>query len=143
MCLELVIQIADGAPGRISAKRLADLSGLVVKATRLDDKPALHLSVSGGCSCGFLARGPHQHEGLWEFDPDQIPKLAAAVRALNAEARKYRLLAHWLGGDTVRTEQRVSGADLLGLVESSRLADNVIYRTWSGSGDSKTVEPGG
>jgi hypothetical protein len=132
MCLELLIQTAEGAPGRIGAKRLAELSGLIVTPSKLDGKPALHISVSGGCSCEFLAKGPHKHDGAWEFDPTHIPKLAAAVRALNSEVRKYRLLAHWLNGETARSEQRISGGDLLKLVESSGLADNVVYRTWSG-----------
>ena len=89
MCLEVLVQISENAPGRIGAKRLGEISGLVVKRSNLDRRPALHLTVSGGCSCEFLARGPHQHEGTWELDPVQLPKLAAAIRALNAEARKY------------------------------------------------------
>ena len=133
MCLEVLIQISERAPGRIAAKRLSELSGLVATSSRLDDKSALHLSVSGGCSCEFLARGPHKHEGTWDLDPSHIPKLAAAVRALNSEVRKYRLVAHWLGGDTQRTETRVAGKDLLELVESNRLGDNIVYRTWSGT----------
>jgi hypothetical protein len=93
MCLELLIQTAEGAPGRIGAKRLSELSGLAVTPSRLDNKPALHISVSGGRSCEFPAKGAHKHQGVWEFDPMQIPKLTAAVRALNSEVRKYRLLA--------------------------------------------------
>ena len=133
MCLDVLVQIAEDAPRRISAKRLGEVAGLVVKSTRLNDKPALHLSVSGGCSCEFLARGPHQHSGTWELDPAQIPKLAAAIQALNSEAQKYRFLAHWLGGDTPRTEMRVSGAELAQLVEANHVGDNVMYRVWHGS----------
>jgi hypothetical protein len=134
MCLEVLVQIADGAPGRIGAKRLGELAGLVVTSGRLNDKPALHLSVTGGCSCDFLARGPHTHSGSWNLNSEHLPKLAAAIRALNTEARKYRFLAHWLGGDSKRSEVRVSGAELLDLVESNQLGDNVVYRTWSGRG---------
>jgi len=132
MCLEMVAQIADNAPGRLEAKRLSELSGLLISSSRLDGRSALHFSVSGGCSCEFLAKGAHQTAGTWELDPRQIPKLAAAIRALNSEARKYRFVAHWLGGETKRTEHRVAGEELLRLVEENRVGDNVLYRTWSG-----------
>ena len=71
MCLEVLARIADNAPGRIGAKRLGELSGLMISSSRLDSLPALHFSVSGGCSCEFLARGPHKYEGIWELDPTQ------------------------------------------------------------------------
>jgi hypothetical protein len=131
MCLEVLAQIADTAPGKIGAKRLGELSGLVISSSRLDGLPALHFSVSGGCSCEFLARGPHKHVGTWELDPTQLAKLAVAIRALNSEARKYRFVAHWLGGETERTERRITGKELLRLVEENQVGDNVIYRTWS------------
>ena len=133
MCLEVLVQIPEGAPGRISAKRLGVLSGLVVTPGRLDDQAALHLSVSGGCSCEFLAKGSSDQSDVWELDPVNIPRLSVALQALNSEVRKYRLVAHWLGGDTQRTEARISGRDLLQLVESSKLGNNVVYRTWSGT----------
>jgi hypothetical protein len=133
MCLEVLVQISENAPGRIGAKRLGEISGLVVMSSNLDGRPALHLSVSGGCSCEFLARGPHHHEGTWELDPAQLPKLVAVIRALNTEARKYRFITHWIGGDTERTEQRVSGRELLLAVEENRVRDNVMYRAWSGT----------
>jgi hypothetical protein len=131
MCLEVLAQIADNAPGRIGAKRLGALSGLVISSARLNGLPALHFSVSGGCSCEFLARGPHEHKGTWELDPKQLEKLAVAIRVLNSEARKYRFVAHWLGGATERTEQRITGKELLRLVEENQVRDNVVYRTWS------------
>ena len=131
MCLEVLAQIADNAPGRIGAKRLGELSGLMISSSRLDGLPALHFSVSSGCSCEFLASGPHKHEGIWELDPMQLAKLAVAIRALNSEARKYRFVARWLGGETERTERRITGKELLKLVEENQVGDNVIYRTWS------------
>jgi hypothetical protein len=120
------IMRAPNAPGRSSFNdpihgRSAMLTGL----------PALHFSVSGGCSCELLARGPHKHEGIWELDPTQLAKLAVAIRALNSEARKYRFVAHLLGGETERTERRITGKELLRLVEENQVGDNVIYRTWS------------
>lgn len=118
MCLEVLAQIADNAPGTIGGKRL-------------DGRPALHFSVSGGCSCEFLARGSHEHKGTWELDPKQLAKLAVAIGVLNSEVRKYRFVAHWIGGETERTEQRIAGKELLRLVEENQLGDNVVYRTWS------------
>ena len=67
MCLEVLAQITDNAPGRIGAKRLGELSGLVISSSRLDGLPALHFSVSGGCSCEFLARGHHKQRGTWRL----------------------------------------------------------------------------
>lgn len=131
MCLEVLAQIADNAPGRIGAKRLGELSGLVISSSRLAGLPALHFSVSGGCSCEFLARGPHKHKGTWELDPKQLEKLAVAIVVLNSEARKYRFVAHWIGGETERAEQRITGKELLSLVEENQVGDNVVYRTWS------------
>jgi hypothetical protein len=131
MCLEVLAQIADNAPGRIGAKRLSELSGLVISSSCLDGLPALHFSVSGGCSCEFLAKGPHKHKGTWELDPKQLAKLAVAIGVLNSEVRKYRFVAHWIGGETERTEQRIAGKELLRLVEESQVGDNVVYRTWS------------
>ncbi len=64
---------------------------------------------------------------------EQLPKLPAAIRALNTEAHKYRFVAHQLGGDTVRTKRRVNGRELLRLVDENRVGENVVYRTWSGS----------
>jgi hypothetical protein len=133
VCLQVLAQIADGAPGRIGPKRLSELSGLVVTASHLDDKPALHFSVSGGCSCDFLAKGPHKHNQVWELDPAHLPKLEAAILALNSEVEKYRFLARWLGGETQRSEKRLTGRDLLALVRGNQVSDNVVYRTWSGS----------
>ena len=131
MCLEVLAQIADNAPGRIGAKRLGELSGLVISSSHLDGLPALHFSASGGCSCEFLARGSHKHKGTWELDPKQLAKLAVAIGVLNSEARKYRFVAHWIGGETERTEQRITGKELLRFVEENQLGDNVVYRTWS------------
>jgi hypothetical protein len=128
MCLAVLAQIADNAPGRVGAKRLGELSGLVISSSRLDGLPALHFSVSGGCSCEFLARGPHKHKGTWELD---LAKLAVAIGVLNSEARKYRFVAHWLGGEPERTEQRITGKELLRIVEENQVGDNVVYRTWS------------
>ena len=118
MCLEVLALIADTAPGRIGAKRLGELSGLVVSSSRLDGLPSLHFSVSGGCSCEFLAKGPHKHKGTWEFDPKQLAKLAVAIGVLNSEVRKYRFVAHWIGGETERTERQITGKELLRLVEA-------------------------
>src|SRR5688572_667339 len=106
MCLEVLAQVAEEAPGRLSAKRLAALSGLVVKAGEMDGKPALHLSVTGGCSCEFLAKGGATDEAAWDLDAEHRPKLEAAIRALSSEAKKFRLLLHWLGGETERRDIR-------------------------------------
>jgi hypothetical protein len=67
MCLEVLAQVAENAPGKIGAKRLGELSGLVISNSRLDGFPALHFSVSGGCS----------------------PQQAMAIKALNGEAREF------------------------------------------------------
>jgi hypothetical protein len=90
--------------------------------------------VNGGCSCDFLARGAHDYDDGWQFDPGQVPKLSAAIQALNSEVKKYRFLAHWIGGDTPRSEVRITGKELLRLVNATAIQDNVVYRTWAGDG---------
>jgi hypothetical protein len=67
MCLEVLAQVAENAPGKIGAKRLGELSGLVISNSRLDGFPALHFSVSGGCSCEFLARGVNAGHKPYSF----------------------------------------------------------------------------
>jgi hypothetical protein len=133
MCLEILLQIPGNAPARISAKRLGETSGLVVRSTTLDGQAALHLSVSGGCSCEFLAKDASADQATWDLEPMHLPKLEAAVRALSLEARKYRLLLHWLGGERDRTEVPVSAKDLMNLLQSNSLSNNVLYCVGSGT----------
>jgi len=66
MCLEILVRIDKDAAARISAKRLGQLVSLVVKSRTLDGEPALHLSVSGGCSCEFLSNEAPSDEPTWE-----------------------------------------------------------------------------
>lgn len=104
----------------------------MITSTRLDSKPALHFSVSGGCSCEFLAKGAPAEEESRTLNPEYLPKLAAAVKALCTEARKFRFLVHWLNGEVPRSEVRVAGKDLIALVEGNQVGNNVIYGTWHG-----------
>jgi hypothetical protein len=107
MCLEVLVQIHEDAPGRIGAKRLAGISGLVVRSATLDGQAALHLSVTGGCSCEFLAESASFDEATWDLEPAHRLKLETAVRALSSEAKRFRVLLHWLGGERGRAETRV------------------------------------
>src|SRR5688572_30199314 len=133
MCLEILIQIPENAPARIGAKRLGEISGLVVRSSTLDGQAALHLSVSGGCSREFLAKDATTDQATWELEPAHRPKLEAAIRAVSSETKKLRLLLHWLGGERSRTEVPITAKGLMNLLQSNSLGNNVIYSVGNGT----------
>jgi hypothetical protein len=133
MCLEILVQIHEDAPRRIGAKRLAGICGLVIRSAKLDGQAALHLSVTGGCSCEFLAESASFDEATWDLEPAHRSKLETAARALSSEAKKFRLLLHWLGGERARVETRVSAKELLRLMQANAVGNNVLYHVGHGT----------
>ena len=131
MCLEILVRIDKEAAARISAKRLGRLVSLVVKSGTLDGEPALHLSVSGGCSCEFLSNEAPSDEPTWDLDATHREKLEAVVRTLSSEAKRFSVLFHWLSGEVERTEMRVSPAELMQALRSNAVGNNVLYRVGS------------
>ena len=128
MCLEALIQIDEQAPRRIGARRLSELSGLVITSASLDGTSALHVSVSGGCSCELLAKGANAEGPTWTLEPEYRPKLETLIRALASEAGKFRVLFHWLNGDIERTVARVGTKDFLKLLAADEIGNNVLYQ---------------
>jgi len=92
MCLELLIQTAEGAPGRIGAKRLSELSGLAVTLRGSITNQPFTFPCPAAPRANF-GKGGSQTPGRMGVRSHADPKLTAAVRALNSEVRKYRLLA--------------------------------------------------
>jgi hypothetical protein len=127
MCLEVVATIASDAKGRISARRLSELSGLSVSSCRFEDKPALHFSVSGGCSCEFLSEDAEFEAESWSLAAAHLPALSKAVVALGSKCERFSFIAHWLNGVRSRRAEQVSAAALCELVAANRVGNNVRY----------------
>ena len=127
MCLEIIASISQDAAGRISAGRLSEVATLAVSSRKIEGQGALHFAVTGGCSCEFLSDEAEFDSETWTLSPAHLPALASAVTSLTKECRKFSLLAHWLGGERPRRDQRISGAALAKLIAENRLGNNVLY----------------
>ena len=129
------MQIGATAPVRVSAKRLGELTGLVVGRTRHNESSALHFSAGGGCSCDLLGKKSDPKFGTWRLNDEHLPKLAAAVRVLGKEAKHFVFLAWWLGGESEppRRAEHLSAAKLATLVERNTVGNNVVYVVGRGS----------
>jgi hypothetical protein len=99
MCLEVIATIAPNAKARISARRLSELSGLTISSCRFEEKPGLHFSVSGGCSCEFLSDDAEFEAASWSLAAAHLAALTKAVAALSSECEHFSLVAHWLNGE--------------------------------------------
>jgi hypothetical protein len=127
MCLEITAIIGANAPARISAARLSAISGLIVSSRKFEGESRLHFSVSGGCSCEFLADDATFNAESWALAPPHLPALAAAIAALHRECKQFSFVAHWLGGERERRTQEVSGEALGELVARNEVGNNVRY----------------
>lgn len=129
MCLDITATIAPDAKARISAKRLSGLSGLHVASCKIDGLPALHFSVTGGCSCEFLSDNAEFESETWTLDPDHLPALAQALSILAKETRRFSFVARWLNGERPRRTEKIRGAQLVKLVTENRVGNNVLYES--------------
>jgi hypothetical protein len=129
MCLEIIATISPDAKSRISAKRLSDLSGLRVASFKLDGLPALHFSVTGGCSCEFLSDDAEFEAETWALDSAHLPALALAVSILAKETRRFSFCARWLTGERPRQTEKIRSAQLVKLVAENRVGNNVLYES--------------
>ncbi len=127
MCLEIVCIIAPSAEQSVSAGGLAKASGLSVSSIKFEGKKALHLSRTGGCSCDFLAENAGHEAEHWALDAEGLPSLVAAIKHLSGAARRFSVVAHWLGGDTERSALRIGVAELAKLVQRNHLGNNLVY----------------
>lgn len=129
MCLEIIATIAPDAKARISAKRLSELSGLSVASCKMDGLPALHFSVTGGCSCEFLSDDGEFESETWALASDHLPALALALSILAKETGRFSFIARWLMGERPRRTEKVRSAKLVKLVAENRVGNNVLYES--------------
>jgi hypothetical protein len=129
MCLEITATIAPDAKARISAKRLSELSGLRVASFKIDGLPALHFSVTGGCSCDFLSDDAEFESETWTLASDHLPALALAVSILAKETGRFSFVARWLNGERPRRTEKIRSAKLVKLVAENRVGNNVLYES--------------
>lgn len=127
MCLEIIAQILPEAKGRVSARRLSEVSRLRVSRVKFRGDSALHLSVGGGCSCDFLSDAAEFDSPVWALNPVHLPQLAEAISLLGAEARPFTFLAHWLDGEAPAETPRVKLSVLINDIRDNRVRNNVLY----------------
>lgn len=127
MCLEIIAQILPEAKGRVSARRLSELTRLRVSGVKFRGASALHFSVGGGCSCEFLSDSAEFESPVWALNPEHLPPLAEAVSLLGSEARPFTFLAHWLDGRPPAETSEVKLSALVKDVEGNRVRNNVLY----------------
>ena len=124
MCLQLFVVPAQ--PGRVSADRLAKVSGLRVKKQNKPVKDALWFSLDGGCSCSLMSQNADWNAPVWILEPSALEGLAAAVELLAKEADGLAFQAYWLG-DEPGTRSRVSLRELVADVRGNRVKNKHVY----------------
>ena len=129
MCLEIIATIAPNAKGRISAKRLSELSGLSVTSCKMDGVSALHFAVTGGCSCEFLSDDADFEGETWALASVHLPALAHAVSILAKESGRFSFIARWMNGERQRRTEKIRSAKLVKIVEENRIGNNVLYES--------------
>lgn len=132
MCLEIVAIIAADAESSVSARSLAEKSGLTVKDLVFEGNKALHLSRSGGCSCDLLGDAAEFDGDHWLLEPAALPAFAAAADHLAEVARRFSVVVHWLGADRQRRSVHVSAEAFAHLVRDNRVGNNVLYHVGKG-----------
>ncbi len=127
MCLEIVVTLAADAETSVSARSLAGQSGLVVKDQVFEGKKSLQLSRAGGCSCDFLSDAADFDAEHWALEPEALPAFGAAAAHLARVAKRFSVVAHWLGGDRPRRSVHIGAAAFERLVLDNRVGNNVLY----------------
>ena len=127
MCLEIIAQILPESKGRVSARRLAELSRLHVSGVKFRGASALHFSVSGGCSCEFLSDSAEFESAVWALNPEHLAPLAEAISLLGSEAKPFFFLAHWLGDESPAGTSEVKLSALIKDIKGNRVRNNVLY----------------
>lgn len=127
MCLEIIAQILPESKGRVSARRLSEISRLHVSTVKFHGDSALRFSVSGGCSCDFLSDSAQCESPVWALNPEHLPALAGAVLLLGSEAKPFTFLAHWLDGEAPAETSRVKLSALIKDISGNQVRNNVLY----------------
>lgn len=126
MCIE--VSAVPTEPGRVSARRLADVSGLVVTKCGRPVPGSLHFAKERGCGCSLLGDSADWESATWDFAPEVLEGLARALETLHADAKGFSFQALW-AGDEVETEAHVPLKEVLRDVRANRIRNKHVYRT--------------
>jgi hypothetical protein len=131
MCIEVFAVAAEA--GKVSARRLSAISGLVVTKKNRPVKDALHFSRKPGCSCSLLSDTADWGRDTWALEPEVVEGLAAALSAIHEEAGGLSFQALWIG-DKVATEECVPLKELLRDVRANKVKNRHVYRAGTRAG---------
>jgi len=131
MCIEIFAVAADA--GKVSARRLSEISVLVVTKKNRPVKDALHFSREPGCSCSLLSDTSDSGGDTWALESEVVDGLAAALSAIHADAGGLTFQALWIG-DKVATEERVPLKELLRDVRANRIKNRHVYQAGTRAG---------
>jgi|ERR1017187_588760 hypothetical protein len=127
MCLDLRVVLPRGSKDKLSAKRLAALSGLHVTGTRTDDGlTAFHFAADPGCSCGLLAEGFQINALAWPLTPQAASALAKALRTIASAYPSFTFSSAWLGSETTSTRSTAQLAEVLEELLAGTLKANLL-----------------
>ncbi len=124
MCLELYA--VPALQNKVSAERLARISGLWVKKVRKPIKGAFLFSREGGCSCSLMAEDADWNDPIWALEPEVLPGLSAALELLGREAGGFTFRALWIGDDA-ESESRIPLSEMLDDVRNNRIKNKHTY----------------
>jgi hypothetical protein len=131
MCIEVFAVAAE--TGKISARRLSEVSGLVVTKKNRPMNDALHFSREPGCSCSLLSDAADPDGTTWALEPDVLEGLAKALSVIHSEAGGVTFQALWIG-DTIATEERVPLKGLLRDVRANKVKNRHAYKVGTTAG---------
>jgi len=123
MCLEVTAIPRD--PGKVSARRLAEASGLHVR--KVGRHEALRFSFEPGCSCSLLADEADIEGETWLLRADALDGLARALELLAREAHGFTFSATWIGENS-QSEELVRLSEVLADVRANRIKNRHNYR---------------
>jgi hypothetical protein len=127
MCLEIIARISPDSKNQVSAKRASDVSGLHVSKIYDNGQPALHFSVTGGCSCDFLSDNSDWNDPIWNLEEEHLPGLAKAIHLIGESTDGFAFLVHWLDREDIADSQKVKLSKLIIDIEENQLQNNVLY----------------
>jgi len=127
MCLKVIATISPSSQKRVSARRLSKVTGLSISSIKREGKPSLHFTVSGGCSCEFLAENYNSTDPVWNLAPAHLSRLADAVEFLGKNTDGFSFLVDWLNGDIEQTESDLTLEDLMKRIMDNNIGNNVLY----------------
>ena len=124
MCLELVAVPAE--PSQVSARALADASGLTVTKSDRPMGNAFHFGRGPGCSCSLLTDEADWSHPVWSLDPQVLEGLARAVELIVERAKGVRFQALWIG-EGPDTQERVPLKELLRDIRGNAIRNKHVY----------------